>query len=258
MTPGERIRFLRLIQGMTQKTLCDVLGIVPPHLARYESGKVSIPVRLVSKFSEALGTRPGWISYGEGTPFTFLIGTPAEKDASGHAVSTVLKGLSSGLLTNFRQETAVRHTVKVELVDSVVYALAGDSFLLLIIAFKPVSQVLSRCAGQGMETVSVVGATAAKIAEGEGRKDLLKILSALSKKVLPLNVKGLADMWERRFVFMTSRKEWPVTLMVKSGERMTREDAERVLLNSIDLNRLPTRGQFTIGKISYAKKEVPL
>ena len=41
MTPGERIKFLRLIQGMTQKTLCDVLGIVPPNLARYESGKVS-------------------------------------------------------------------------------------------------------------------------------------------------------------------------------------------------------------------------
>ena len=202
-------------------------------------GRLAIPVRLVSKFSEALGTRPGWISYGEGTPFTFLIGTPAEKNASGHAVSTVLKGLSSGLLTKFRQETGVRHIVKVELVDGVVYALAGDSFLLLIIAFKPVHQILSRSAGRGMESVSVTSTSATRIAVSEGRKDLLKVLSSLGKEVLPLNAKSLADMWESRIVLMTGRTEWPVTLRVKGNERMTREDADSVVLNSIDLNKLP-------------------
>jgi transcriptional regulator with XRE-family HTH domain len=224
---------------MTQQKLCDMVGTVPQYLTRYESGKVAIPVRLVAKFADVLGTRPGWISYGQGDPFTFLVGAPVVNNAPGHLVSTVVKGLSSRLLTTFRQETGVRHTVKVELEDGVVYALAGDHFLLLIVAFKPVRQVLSRSAGRGMETVSVAGASAARIAEGEGRKDLIKVLSALSKEILPHNAKSLADMCERRNILMTGRNEWAVTVMVKRSARMTKDEAGRVLIDSIDLNKLP-------------------
>jgi hypothetical protein len=216
-----------------------MVGTVPQYLTRYESGKVAIPVRLVAKVADALGTRPGWISYGQGDPFTFLVCAPVEKDAPGYAVSMVIKGLSSGLLTNFRQETGVRHTVKIELVDGVIYALAGNSFLLLIVAFKPVRQVLARSAGRGMETVSVAGASAIGIAESDGRKDLFKVLTALSKEILPLTAKSLADMWERRNIFMTGRTEWPITVSVKAIQRMTREEAERVLLDALDLNKLP-------------------
>lgn len=238
MTPGERIKLLRLIQGMTQQNLCDMVGTVPQYLTRYESGKVAMPVRLVAKFGDALGTRPGWISYGQGDPFTFLVGAPVEKDAPGYAVSMVVKGLSSGLLTKFRQETGIRHTVKIELVDGVIYALAGNRFLLMIVAFKPVRQVLARSAGRGMETVSVAGASAIGIAEGEGRKDLLKVLSALRKEILPLSAKSLADMWERRNILMTGRNEWPVTVTVKGAEKMTKEEAERALFDAIDQNKL--------------------
>ena len=239
MTPGERIKLLRLIQGMTQQKLCDMVGTVPQYLTRYESGKVAIPVRLVAKLSDALGTRPGWISYGQGDPFTFLVGAPVANNAPGHLVSTVVKGLSSRLLTTFRQETGVRHTVKVELVDGVIYALAGDRFLLAIVAFKPVRQVLSRSAGRGMETVSVAGASAIRITEGDGRKDLLKVLSALSKEILPDNAKSLGDIWENRNILKTGRNEWAVTVTLKAIQRMTREEAERALLDAIDLNKLP-------------------
>lgn len=55
MTTGERIRYIRKSNNMTQKTLGEISGIAEPTIRRYELGKLNPKRETLQKIAKALG-----------------------------------------------------------------------------------------------------------------------------------------------------------------------------------------------------------
>src|SRR3954452_4154855 len=91
---GERVRALRLLNGMSQQELSDRLGVTCQQVQKYESGAASISVRRLIRISEIMH-----ISVGH------LIGT--KLDASEQAIPDLSHAIPEAvdLVTMFRSIT---------------------------------------------------------------------------------------------------------------------------------------------------------
>lgn len=59
---GERLKQLRLNKGLTQTELAELIGVRPPTVQRYESGKISnVKTPVMEKLSEIFGVSPAYI-----------------------------------------------------------------------------------------------------------------------------------------------------------------------------------------------------
>lgn len=59
---GERLKQLRLDKGLTQAKLAELIGVQPPTVQRYESGKISnMKTPIIEKLSEIFGVSPIYI-----------------------------------------------------------------------------------------------------------------------------------------------------------------------------------------------------
>jgi transcriptional regulator with XRE-family HTH domain len=63
---GERIRDARESQGMSQRDLCEAVGLYRPQLSRYENGHSVPSVLVLAAMALHLNTNLDWIVYGRG------------------------------------------------------------------------------------------------------------------------------------------------------------------------------------------------
>ena len=57
MNTVNRVKALRVSQGVSQRELAERIGMKAPNLARIESGRVDPSVSVVERIAEALGAR---------------------------------------------------------------------------------------------------------------------------------------------------------------------------------------------------------
>lgn len=64
-TIGERIKALRISEGMSQDRLAEMLYITKPTISKYENNRIKIPSELVCAIAEALNTTPNYLLSGD-------------------------------------------------------------------------------------------------------------------------------------------------------------------------------------------------
>lgn len=69
MTIYDRIKFLRVSQGMSQADLAEKVGYIGRSaISKVENGERDISQSMIAKYAEALGVSPTFLLYGEETP----------------------------------------------------------------------------------------------------------------------------------------------------------------------------------------------
>lgn len=59
---GDRIRYYRELQGLTQVQLAKLVGVKHPTVSRWETNKLTnIPWERIEQIATALGVKPGWL-----------------------------------------------------------------------------------------------------------------------------------------------------------------------------------------------------
>ena len=74
MTPGERIRLFRVLNGATQEDVAAVLEIAQRNIAMIESNRFSPRLPAINAFGDLFNLEPEYIQTGQGNPFRNGIG----------------------------------------------------------------------------------------------------------------------------------------------------------------------------------------
>jgi len=68
-TVGERLRWARERQLLTQEALAARAGVLDVTISRTENGHTTPTVGTLRKLADALGVDPVWLRFGEGEPW---------------------------------------------------------------------------------------------------------------------------------------------------------------------------------------------
>ncbi len=245
---GEKLRFLRLVQGLSQKELASMAGTSSPYLARYEAS-VNRPKRATTLLlAQSLRVRVEWLDYGVGAPFLLRVWVPVREEDTKKHRETVIRGVET-LFPEFLSSNNVLHVVR--------YA-GGNNDVHYLIAFKAMDST-GKCANDisvviifvddGLDlivgkhlteckiTVNDCDITSVNVNSDIDSSDLFEFyignLSAEIAGVEPF--KYISDYVENE-KNKESRQLWtiPVSFVIESDAEITQKEAEKLIYEAAE------------------------
>lgn len=245
---GKKLRFLRLMQGLSQKKLALMAGTSSPYLARYEAS-VNRPKRDTTLvLAQILRVRVEWLDYGIGAPFLLRVWVPVRDEDTKKHRETVIRGVEA-LLPEFLSSNNILHAVRYaggnndvhyliafKAVDST-GKLANDTSVVIIFVDDELDSIVGKHLIGSNITVNNWDSTLVNVTSDIDSTGLFTFyIENLSTKIAGVDTyKYISDYVESE-KNQEHKQLWtiPVSVVVESNSEITRKEAEKLIYEAIE------------------------
>jgi transcriptional regulator with XRE-family HTH domain len=269
MDTGTKIKLYRVLNGMTQKELSEAVKTDPTYLVRYERGPIEPPTKIIFKLCEELGIEARWLIESDTAPYAFMLAEPIREGMNARQITGILNAFQE-LFPAFLEDSKVDAFCKIVLSDGAAYCFAfhvkarqgsllHDGSVLIFILPEAYEKDMDRLLAAhslvseepSRREVSLIKSILLK--EGtdlsEGYKALQSILDRICNKGAEwINIEECIKAWRQRFQIQGKRYEWiiPVNVNISSKDRISREDALRLIEKMMNNAQKKLQGSLTI------------
>lgn len=259
MQTGQKLKFMRLVQGLSQQELSKEVGALPPYLARYESGVNEPKKSMTLRLANALGVNVEWLVYSTKAPFVFLASRPIKVDTPARQANTVANGISAllpallksaeveGCLRFNNQMTSSRYFLFIfHSLDPQAKGVDQQSVLLLFaspLLHETIDTVLQEL-DITVQDLLYQGEEPDSLHADEASTFLRNVLEqAKTIQGISMDIDGCMAAWQqnRRKGQKARATKWPIPVLMtlESPEEITRETALNAISKAIDSAVLP-------------------
>ncbi|QWV98584.1 helix-turn-helix domain-containing protein [Geomonas nitrogeniifigens] len=244
---GKKLRFLRLMQGVSQTALASLVGTSPPYLARYEAS-INRPKRDATlMLAQSLRVSVEWFDYCSGAPFLFRVWAPLrEKDTKKHRAA-IIRGaetLFPEFLSSNKILCAVRHVSKYNVHYLIAFKaldttgkLADETSIVIIFVDEELDKILMKCCDDcqidvGERDNSLLSVTP----DADSLEVFESYLEAISKTLPGIDVCKYSHDFSKSENFEGQKRSWTFSLNVEviSDKEITRKEAQKQLYDAIE------------------------
>ncbi|QXE92676.1 helix-turn-helix domain-containing protein [Geomonas subterranea] len=259
---GRKLRFLRLMQGMSQKDLACLVGTTPPYLARYEAS-VNHPKRDVTlMLSRSLRVSVEWLDFSTGAPFLLRVWAPfGEGDSKKHRAAVIRE--AEALFPEFLSSTNILHVVRYTGGNSDVHYLiafqaidsrekpAHDISVVIIFVKDELDEIISNCFDSSGIKLYEWDNNSVNVDPDIDSADVFEFyIENLSIKLPTVDAKKYISDYIRSESFEEEKLSWliPINIYVRSNTELSQKKAEKLLYQAIE--------NFNLNSSSGVKLEV--
>jgi len=243
---GTKLRFLRLVQGLSQTTLASLVGTSPPYLARYEAA-VNRPKRDATlMLAQSLRVSVEWLDYGSGAPFLFRVWAPLREEGTKKHRAAVIRG-TEALFPEFLSANKILYVVRYVSKYNVHYLMAfkaqdatgklvDDASIVIIFVDDELDEILIKCfAGRHIDVDEVDNSQLDVTPDADSLDVFECYLETITKKVQLFNVAKYTNDFLRSENFEGQKRAWVfnININVTSDVEITRKEAQKILYDAI-------------------------